>query len=63
MGTGGNFDDELKLFQDPISQDMHVDAIGPSYGEVVHICVWIVQKQDAGDAAGANYDGYRPAWL
>ncbi len=54
MGTGGNFDEELKLFQDPLTKDMHVDAIGPSYGDVVHICVWIVQKQDGGDAVAAQ---------
>ena len=54
MGTGGNFKDKLDLFEDTITKQIHVDAKGPAYGEVVNLCVWIVQKQPAGDAAATQ---------
>jgi hypothetical protein len=55
MGTGGNFDDKLDLFKDPITEEVSVVAKGPAYGEdVVHIGVWIIQKQPEGDAAATQ---------
>jgi hypothetical protein len=54
MGTGGNFEDKLKLFKEPGTDYVHVDAMGPAYGDVVHICVWITQKQGGSDAAATQ---------
>ena len=54
MGTGGNFKDKLNLVEDPITKHVHVDAKGPAYGDVVEMCVWIIQKQRAGDAAATQ---------
>jgi hypothetical protein len=58
MGTGGNFEDELDLVVDPITKQVHVDANGPAYGEVVELCVWIIQKQSGGDAAATQITTY-----
>jgi hypothetical protein len=57
MGTGGNFEDKLQLVRDPHIPDvMHVETKGPAYGNVVELCVWIIQKKPgAGDAAAAQF--------
>jgi hypothetical protein len=55
MGTGGNFDDQLDLYVDKITERTSVVAKGPAYGDgVVHIGVWIIQKQPGGDAAATQ---------
>jgi hypothetical protein len=56
MGTGGNFEDKLQLVKDPDNpKDIHVEAKGPAYGDVVELCVWIIQKKPgAGDAAATQ---------
>jgi hypothetical protein len=55
MGTGGNFDDQLDLYVDQITEKTSVVAKGPAYGDdVVHIGVWIIQKQPEGDAAATQ---------
>jgi hypothetical protein len=55
MGTGGNFEDRLHLVKDPVTPDMHVEAMGPAYGNVVELAVWVIQKQGASDAAAAQF--------
>jgi hypothetical protein len=57
MGTGGNFEDKLKLVRDkdPANTDVHVEAMGPTYGNVVELSVWVIQKQGASDAAAAQF--------
>jgi len=55
MGTGGNFDDKLDLFHDAEANLKSVVAKGPAYGDgVVHIGVWIIQKQPEGDAVATQ---------
>src|SRR4051794_24764600 len=54
----GNFDDKLKLFTDPTTKEVHVDATGVGYGDVLELCIWIIQKQGPSDAAATQITTY-----
>jgi hypothetical protein len=58
MGTGGNFEDKLQLVKDPDTGDIHVEAKGPVDGDVVELCVWIIQRQGESDAAATQITTY-----
>jgi hypothetical protein len=60
-GTGGNFDEKLKVVRDPIT-GLHVVKAGgplnPFVDRVIELCVWVFQRADAShDDAIANAMG------